>query len=190
MKALFLCLVSLVGLVAVTLAGCSDPTNERVTQRIRRQLVPVQSLRRGHVLLDLRQAADFAWDTVYFFKGEEGGAYANDKMGTHWDGPDVPNLFKRLVFVRQRQVVAYADFNEEASVLGTSPANFPLPLWLFTCAEKGHGVARAAAQLAVFRACDHGSVYYPMVPLSCLPDFPDIATNGCDSPQRGVSRAQ
>ena len=176
--------------VAAVLFGCSDPTNERVTQRIRQQLAPVQSLRTGHVLLDLRKATDFAWDTVYFFSGEEGGAYANAKMGTHWDGPDVPTLFKRLVFVHQRKVVAYADFNIEASVLGTSPDNFPLPIWVLQCPEKGNGIARAAAQFAVFRSCNYGYVSYPMVPLACLAHFRNITTKVCDSAQSGVSKVQ
>ena len=111
-------------------------------------------------------------------------------MGTHWDGPDVPNLFKRLVFVHQRKVVAYADFNEEPSMLGTSPDNFPLPIWMLQCPEKGNGIARAAAQFAVFRSCDHGYVSYPLVPLGCLAHFRGITTKVCDSPQSGVSKAQ
>ncbi|PJJ58947.1 hypothetical protein CLV45_0359 [Hymenobacter chitinivorans DSM 11115] len=175
--------------VVVALSGCSDPTNERLTQQIRQQLAPVQSLRGGHLLLDLSKATDFAWDTVYFFKGEEGGEYANAKMGTHWDGPDVPNLFTRLIFVYHRKVVAYADFNKQTSVLGSWPNNFSLPIWMYQCPEKGNGIARAAAQFAVFRSCDYGYVSYPMVPLNCLAHFSDIATQVCDSSQSGVSKA-
>lgn len=160
-----------------------------MTQRIRQQLVPLQSLQQGYVRLDLRQATDFAWDTVYFFNGEEGGAYANSKMGTQWDEPLVPNLFKRLVFVHQQTVVAFADFNEEASVLGTSPDNFPLPFYLYLCPGPGKGVARAAAQFAVFRECENGHRSYPMVPLGCFAQY-DFTTKPCGNPSGAVPIAQ
>ena len=162
------------------LASCAS-NDEVLLAKLRKEMLPVLTMTKGYMVLDLNQLTDFPWDSVYAFHGEEGGEYVNSTIGFRWDGPAVPNLHQRLLFVHQGAVVAYVDCNEEEGVYNAQK-NWPLPIFLYKCADKAHGIARREAKFATFRACDRGYISYPLIPLKCLansPDYQALLARGC-----------
>lgn len=156
-------------------------SDDRLLAKLRQEMLPVRTMKKGYIVLDLNQLTDFPWDSVYAFHGEEGGEYVNSTIGFRWDGPEVPNLHQRLLFVHEGAVVAYVDCNQEEPVYNAKE-NWPLPIWLYKCTDKEHGIARQEARFAAFRACEHGYISYLLIPLKCLADFPDykaMLARGC-----------
>jgi hypothetical protein len=159
------------------LTGCSGSDDELLA-RIQQQMQPLSTMTSGYRVLSLDSLTNFEWDYVYFFDDNDGfetDQVISDDIGFKWDGPNVPNLYKRLLFVRQKEVVAYVDVDTQgyAGKLG-------LPIWMFGCpGGRKYGVAREEARFAIFRHCHETRITYYMAPLRCLDNFQDLLTEGC-----------
>lgn len=172
-------------LFALPFTGCSN-SNEALLARLNKAVDPVRNLHQGYRVVDLKDLTDFPWDSMYVFHGEEGISYIQWIIRLKWNGPAVPNLHKRLVFVHEGKVVTYVDCNEEEDIDGSvkRPA---LPIFIYSCnGEPERRFARNTARFAVFRYCGKGSMHYPFVPLGCLTDFKDMLTQGCPTPEQQV----
>jgi len=130
----------------------------------------------GYQRLRLDSLTDFEWDSVYFFKGEADAMYISHIIGFRWQGEDLPEDYRRLLFVRGQQVVSYTDFPAKGEV---SPDKLPMPIYLYTC-QQGYGLSRARARLAIFRACADGGTF-DIVPLDCFKEayFRNLLEQGC-----------
>ncbi len=163
-------------IASMLLVGCTG-SNDELLEKMRQQMEPVRTMTHGYRVLNLSDLTDFEWDSVYFFRGGSvpDNAEINSKIGFEWYEGAVPDGFRRLLFVRGREVVSYTDFipwNEQ-----------PMPIWMFGCrGDRGWGISRNDARFAVFRNCSSGAsdigTYY-MVPLRCVDNFQALIEQGC-----------
>jgi hypothetical protein len=107
--------VLFMGLTALT-SGCSTDgaSDEQLATTLRRTLAPLQRGERQAQVFQLADLTEFPWDSVYFFKGEEDDRVIAGAIGFEWIGPDVPNLYTRVLFTRQAKVVRFVDRRDPA----------------------------------------------------------------------------
>lgn len=153
-------------------SSCSTSDNNTSLQTdFYKNVKPAYLLSKGYRTLNLDSIASFPWDSVYFFRGEESAGFISDLTGINWNGPSVPNLHKRLLFVHQKKVVTYFDCGEESP--NGEQNEFPnVPIELFTCPDSGlrnrHRVfARKDAKFAVYKKKFNRRFYLILVPLRC-----------------------
>jgi hypothetical protein len=157
------------------LAGCSR-SDDSIQERLVAAVKPVDTLSPGHYkVIAMDSIAPFPWDTMYVFHGEDPARAISHRIGFEWNGPDVPNLEYRLLFVSGREVVAYTDYDHD-----TFPISFR---W---CDKSIEAFARSRARFITFRFCSPPSnPYYPMIPLDCLTskitstNYQNMVQRGC-----------
>ena len=167
-------------------AGCSKTlaveSNDALLAKIRLTLNPLRKQNSGYVVMNLDSLTDFTWDSVYYFTEEVGAHHISTTIGFPWEGPSVPNSYKRLLFVHNHQVVTFVDFNEYANA--DEQVEWPIPIHMWACTKispVGKTVCpRNKARFAVSRSCSKYGIVYPLVPIECL-DTPLHATleHGC-----------
>jgi hypothetical protein len=157
-------------------------SNGALLSKNRVALAPVRKLSSGYRILNLDSLTDFAWDSVYYFTEEVSERHISATIGFSWKGPDVPNSCKRLLFVHNRQVATFVDFNQYAN--SDEQIDWPIPIHMWVCTElakTGRTVCpRNKARFAVSRSCSKYGIEYPLVPLACL-DTPlrNVLEQGC-----------
>jgi hypothetical protein len=181
-------LLTTFGLLLV--AGCTDKedafhSSNQLLQQLRVALGPVRTMTHGYRILDLDSLTSFAWDSVYFFNGEEGERHISYTIGFPWTGPEVPNAYKRLLFVYQRRVVAFVDVNE-AGPVDTAAKKWPLPIFMYPNPRPGKlpraAYARSKSRFVAFRSCDNRSPFIPLVPIDNIATFQEEIERGCPIP--------
>ena len=140
---------------AVLFTGCTRSAEDpALAAQIGRAFEPVRTMTTGYRVLDLERLAPFPWDRGCFFDGEDQVANISAKIGFAWAGGPVPDLCRRLLFVRGKHVVCYADFAQSNTY---EPRDGTLPLWLFECPGSGaYGVSRQEARFASFGSATGG----------------------------------
>ena len=169
----------------LVLTGCSDKENafhsdEQLLQKFRVALGPVRTMTHGYRVVNLDSLTTFAWDSVYFFNGEEGKQHMSHTIGFSWLGPDVPNAYKRLIFVQQKKVVAFVDINMVGPV-DTTAKEWPLPIFMYS--SSGGRMAtvypRSKSRFAAFRSCDNSDPFIALVSLEHINSFQEEIKKGC-----------
>lgn len=109
----------------------------------------------------LSDITDFDWDKFYIFE-----EYVNEKnikeiTGMEWEGADVPGGNRRILFINNREIVQYVDF--DAGVF---------PVFFFPCEKtEQFEFTKKDDLFAVFKRCDKNGCRYAMVPKRCIGAF-------------------
>jgi hypothetical protein len=170
-------------MAALALTGCShgprpNQSYAPLLARFRTELAPVRTSVQGYRVIDLASVTDFAWDSVYYFTGYQGSRDISAAVGEAWEGPEVPDHAKRLLFVRAGHVVTFVDF--QAYTDPKEPSNLPVRLW--DCIPSPRRVyGRHQARFAVCRHCTQDGLSYPLFPVACLdePWVRQFIAEGC-----------
>ncbi|GAB2796582.1 hypothetical protein HNQ93_004346 [Hymenobacter luteus] len=154
-------------LLFLALVGCSShQQNDTLLSAFNKKVEPVRTMRTGYIVLSLDSLANFAWDSVWVFGGEESAKSISINTRIKWSGPGVPNLHKRLLFTRENQIVSYIDCYQ-----GSTEGYTSLPISIRSCSRLRNEhivLSRKEARFAIFRLCDRGFISFPMVPIKCL----------------------
>ena len=161
-------------LLAFMMNGCSGQhqlkSNDALLAKIRSELKPLHLLKKKRVLLNLDSIANFKWDSVYYFTEEVGAHHISNTIGFSWEGPNVPNSYKRLLFVHNHQVVTFIDFNEYSTP--DEQVEWPIPIHMWVCtklASTGRTVCpKNKSYFVVSRSQNRYGIEYAFVPLACL----------------------
>ncbi|WP_299991864.1 hypothetical protein [uncultured Pontibacter sp.] len=107
--------------VILLLISCSDKNyNSELKDKIDHLIVKAERQGRDKVIeFPLDSLTDFEWDEAYMFLGNTGGIgldYISKHIDARWSGPDVDDNHQRLIFLNNKEVVSYVDFdlNEES----------------------------------------------------------------------------
>jgi|GEM_PF-6073329 len=168
-------------LLFLCIASCSG-SDEHLLRKFEQQIHLVHSMTQGSLVLDMAKITDFAWDSVYIINDDSGLDTDNlisYKIGFAWSSPAIPNNSTRILFVREKEVVAYFDCSDE---VWPDKQPFALPIFLYSCTGQMHGFARHQAKFTSFRQCISGSICYPLIPMQCLdiePAYKEMIEEGC-----------
>jgi hypothetical protein len=171
-------------LVALCCSCGDNPyrSNDALLTNFRQALRPVYTMTHGYQIVRLDSIATFAWDSVYYFTGESTDRYISTTIGFKWDGPDVPDALKRLLFVHKQQVVKFIDCRTYGSADPASDEAF-LPIHFWPCNASARAVwSRKAARFAVWRYCDQPAVEFEFVAVQCLDNLRNLLDHGCPQP--------
>ena len=176
-------------LVLLLQVGCAEKgdvlrSDKLLLQKLRIALGPVRTMTHGYKILNLDSLTTFSWDSVYFFNGEEGERHISYTIGFPWKGPEVPNAYKRLLFVYQRRVVAFVDINEVGPV-DTAAKEWPLPIFMYPKPGTGRITAvypRDKSRFVAFRSCSNRSPFIPLIQVDFIADFKQEIKRGCFNP--------
>lgn len=153
-------------------------SNDALLAKIRTTMAPLKNMNHGYRILNLDSLASFAWDSVYYFNGEESERHISYTIGFPWKGKEVPNLYKRLLFVNKHRVVTYVDFNQESEL--SEVVEWPIHIQMFACTQSSRPVcSRHEAKFIVFRHCSNTSVTYPLIPINCAKNYKALIGERC-----------
>jgi hypothetical protein len=163
--------------------GCNAPLvrhhgDEVLFKRFKHALQPPPGKENcGRYEIDLAQVTPFAWDNVYYFLGETGPDAISSIIGFTWKGPAVPNLYRRLLFVRQHKVISYIDCPQDNDLeLG----EVSMEINMFHCQATKPMLSRNQAKFITSHIPRKQSrFFYPLIPLSCLPNFEGLLAAPC-----------
>jgi hypothetical protein len=168
--------VVLASMSIAALTSCHRSDKHLLIQ-LHQELTPLDTMTTGYRKLNLDSLTDFAWDRVYFFRGDTSPEFISKEIGFSWSGPAVYHTDRRLLFVRQQEVVAYVDCSRALARSVDEPF---LPISMYQCpTDKSAGIPRKQAKFAVYRTCDGAFITYAMAPLNCLSHFQDDIVEGC-----------
>ncbi|GAB3826727.1 hypothetical protein GCM10028895_38100 [Pontibacter rugosus] len=90
--------------------SCSD-SNSDLEDKLTAAITEGEAGPQGYKTVQMAELTDFDWDTMYYFQASEDKKEISDVIGFKWEGATVPQLSRRLLFVKDQQVVSFVDFN-------------------------------------------------------------------------------
>lgn len=153
--------------VTALLMSCSD-SNDDLLEELQTAVEKEEVGANGYNVVELESLTDFEWDTVYFFQAFEDKRDISDAIGFKWEGETVPEFYRRLLFVKDGQVVSFVDYNYE-----------DFPLFVYGCNEDRWVYPRNRTTFATFKYCKDGETIYPFIPVDCASNLSDLIKTGC-----------
>ena len=158
-------------LALFTFVSCSD-SNNKLIEKLKTTVETAEKSNESYTLVDFAQLTDFEWDTLYHFHQLDDKHYISRQIGFKWDGAAVPNLSRRLLFVKDGKVVSYTDYELSE-----------LPITLYGCAEDRWVYPRSRARFATFKYCKGDEHSYPFIPVPCIESFREMMGTVCPEPE-------
>ncbi|GAB3541300.1 hypothetical protein GCM10027443_40450 [Pontibacter brevis] len=150
-----------------TFLSCSDSNND-LLDKLRSAVEEEEMGENRYNVVDLANLTEFEWDTLYFFQAGEDKRAISDAIGFKWEGATVPELNRRLLFVKDGQVVSYTDYNYRE-----------FPLFVYGCNEDRWVYPRSRTRFATFKYCNNGNTVYPFIPVECAANLSEMIEAGC-----------
>ncbi|MCC9137071.1 hypothetical protein ACFSKU_20425 [Pontibacter silvestris] len=154
-------------IIFLFLGSCSDNNNE-LLEKLQAAVEEENAVGNDFHVVDMDSLTDFEWETLYFFDAGEDKRSISDQIGFKWDGPVVPDLHRRLLFVNEGQVVTYTDYKFD-----------DFPLMVYGCNEDRWVYPRSRSRFATFRYCNQNNVIYPFIPVTCVENLSGMMGQDC-----------
>lgn len=163
-------------LTTITFLSCSD-SNNTLLENLQTAVEEEKMGEEGYNVVDLASLTDFEWDTLYFFQASEDKRAISDAVGFKWEGATVPQLNRRLLFVKDGQVVSYTDYNYTE-----------FPMMVYGCNEDRWVYPRSRTKFATFKYCDDGETIYPFIPVECAGNLSEMVEIGCPAEEATAAK--
>jgi hypothetical protein len=151
------------------LCSCSDNGNRELLEKLKTAVEAEEVGASGYKVIPMESLTDFEWDMLYFFDQNSNSDDISDEIGFKWEGPGVPNLQRRLLFVEDGKVVSYVDYNYKE-----------FPLYLYGCNEDRWVYPRNRTRFASFKYCnEEKQELYTFIPVECVNNLQELMRMKC-----------
>ncbi|MFD1184755.1 hypothetical protein [Pontibacter rugosus] len=161
---------------ALFLLSCSD-SNSDLEDKLTAAITEGEAGPQGYKTVQMAELTDFDWDTMYYFQASEDKKEISDVIGFKWEGATVPQLSRRLLFVKDQQVVSFVDFNYNE-----------LPLFIYGCEGDKWIYPKSRTNFASFKYCEGDREVYTFIPVQCIDNIRELIDYKC--PEGGVAKAE
>lgn len=149
------------------LASCSD-SNSSLEEKLMTAVTEGEVGADGYKTIQLSDLTDFEWETMYYFQPYEDKKVISDAIGFKWDGAEVKEGFRRLLFVKGDEVVSYVDYNYNE-----------FPLAVYGCEGDKWVYPKSRTQFASFKYCSGEKEVYTLMPVRCIEDIRELMQYKC-----------
>ena len=163
MKSYFIPLLLLVFFAS----SCSDSDN-KLEEKLRAAVTEGEAGANGYKTIQMADLTDFEWEKMYYFQPYETKKDISDAIGFKWEGAEVKEGFRRLLFVSQGQVVAFVDYNYNE-----------FPLFVYGCQGDRWVYPKARTTFASFKYCDGDKEIYTFMPVQCIENIRELMAYKC-----------
>ena len=154
-------------LALLYLASCSD-SNTTLEEKLQAAVTEGKADNNGYKTIQLSELTDFDWDMMYYFQPYEDKKVISDAIGFKWEGDEVKEGFRRLLFVKGKEVVSFVDYNYNE-----------FPLAVYGCEGDKWVYPKARTQFASFKYCSGENEVYTFIPVRCKDDIKELTTYKC-----------
>lgn len=149
----------------LTLLGSCTASNDELGDKLQSVIINKSNLaaklKKSHSELRLSEITDFEWDKFYIFEEYLSDKNISDITGIKWEGADVPDGHRRMLFIYKNKIVQYVDFKV-----------WKFYVFFYSCGGTEQVVFTKKDDLfAVFKRCDKNGCFYAMVPERCIKGF-------------------
>lgn len=155
------------------LAGCSG-SNAELAEKLRNAVTEGEVGAEGYKTVQLAELTDFDWETMYYFQPNEDQYAISDAIGFKWEGPEVPENHRRLLFVSSQEVVSYVDYYYT-----------DFPLFVYGCQGDRWVYPKSRSTFATFKYCNQEQEIYTFIPIACAEDIQELKAYTC--PEKAAS---
>ncbi|MCX2738393.1 hypothetical protein [Pontibacter anaerobius] len=143
-------------LALLWLAGCNG-SNTALNEKLKVAVTEGEAGPEGYKTIQVAELTDFDWDMMYFFQPNEDEKAISDAIGFAWEGDEVPEDHRRLLFVKGEEVVSYVDYYYK-----------DFPLFVYGCEGDKWIYPRNRSEFASFKYCDAQQEVYTFIPVQCV----------------------
>ncbi|SFU85960.1 hypothetical protein [Pontibacter akesuensis] len=161
---------------ALFILSCSD-SNSNLEEKLTTAITEGEVGPEGYKIIQMTELTDFEWDRMYYFQASEDKKEISAAIGFKWDGTTVPELSRRLLFVKDQEVVSFVDFNYN-----------DFPLFVYGCEDDKWVYPNSRSQFASFKYCDGDREIYTFIPVKCIDNIKELMAYDC--PAEGAVAAK
>ena len=166
-KPFFMLRNALIFAFALLLFGCSG-SNQELNQKLRDAVTEGEAGAEGYKTVQLAELTDFDWDVMYYFQPNEDKKAISDVIGFKWEGAEVPEDHRRLLFVKGQEVVSYMDYYYK-----------DFPLFVHGCGNDKWVYPKSRSTFASFKYCSGNQEVYAFIPEPCVDNIRILMDNEC-----------
>ncbi|CAM3569062.1 hypothetical protein POKO110462_09740 [Pontibacter korlensis] len=160
---------------ALLLFGCSG-SNTSLNEKLRAAVTEGEVGAQGYKTIQMADLTDFEWDVMYYFQPNEDEKAISDVLGFKWEGAEVPENHRRLLFVKEQEVVSYVDYYYK-----------DFPLFVYGCEGDKWIYPKSRTNFASFKYCSGEKEIYTFIPVQCVENIRMLMDNKC--PEGGPATA-
>ncbi|WP_439881234.1 hypothetical protein ACSX1A_19095 [Pontibacter sp. MBLB2868] len=154
-------------LMLLVFAGCSD-SNTSLEEKLKTAVTEGEAGANGYKTIRMADLTDFEWEKMYYFQPYETKKDISDAIGFKWEGAEVKEGYRRLLFVNQGQVVSFVDFNYNE-----------FPLFVYGCQGDKWVYPKSRTEFASFKYCDGDDAVYTFIPVQCIENIRQLMDRKC-----------
>jgi len=155
-------------LLICSLLSCSE-NNDKLLDKLRAAVTTGEAGNKGYKIVSMAKLTDFEWDTLYYFQELTTAKYMSEEIGFKWNGPEVPNLHHRLLFVKEGKVTSFVDYPYQE-----------FPLVVYGCNDNRWIYPRSSTDFAAFKYCSSGdTATYTFIPVKCVENLRELMGQKC-----------
>ncbi|WP_276497663.1 lipoprotein [Pontibacter litorisediminis] len=154
-------------LALLWLAGCNG-SNTALNEKLKAAVTEGEAGPEGYKTINMAELTDFDWDMLYFFQPNEDEQAISDVIGFTWDGAEVPENHRRLLFVKGEEVVSYVDYYYN-----------DFPLFVYGCGDDKWVYPKSRSEFASFKYCSGEQEIYTFIPVPCVDNIRLLMDNKC-----------
>ncbi len=152
---------------ALLLFGCSG-SDQELNQKLRAAVTEGEAGAEGYKTIQMAELTDFDWDVMYYFQPNEDQKAISDVIGFKWEGAEVPDNHRRLLFVKGEEVASYVDYYYS-----------DFPLFVYGCGDDKWIYPKSRATFASFKYCSGNQEVYAFIPEPCVDNIRMLMDNPC-----------
>ncbi|MDX5438157.1 MAG: hypothetical protein LPK03_13225 [Pontibacter sp.] len=154
-------------LALIWLAGCSG-SNTSLNDKLRTAVTEGEAGTQGYKTIQLGDLTDFEWETMYYFQPNEDEKAISEVIGFAWEGAEVPEDHRRLLFVNGQEVVSYVDYYYN-----------DFPLFVYGCEGDRWVYPKSRSTFASFKYCSGEQEVYTFIPVACVENIRELMDSKC-----------
>ncbi|WP_139307986.1 hypothetical protein [Pontibacter flavimaris] len=162
-------------LALLLLAGCNG-SNTALNEKLKAAVTGGEVGPEGYKTIRMAELTDFDWDTMYFFQPNEDEKSISDAIGFKWEGDAVPDNHRRLLFVKDGEVVSYVDYYYN-----------DFPLFVYGCEADKWVYPKSRSEFASFKYCSGEEQVYAFIPVPCVENIRLLMDNKCPEGEAAVA---
>lgn len=170
MKRYFLPLLAL-----LWLASCNG-SNTALNEKLKTAVTEGETGPEGFHTIQMAELTDFDWDVMYYFQPNEDERAISEVIGFRWEGAEVPEDHRRLLFVKGQEVVSYVDYYYN-----------DFPLFVYGCEGDKWIYPKSRSSFASFKYCSGDQEIYTFIPVACVENIRMLMDNKCPE---GANKAE
>ncbi|WP_299755978.1 hypothetical protein [uncultured Pontibacter sp.] len=143
-------------LALLWLAGCNG-SNTALNEKLKAAVTEGETGAGGFKTVQMASLTEFDWDIMYYFQPNEDEKAISDVIGFKWEGDEVPENYRRLLFVKGEEVVSYTDYSYN-----------DFPLFVYGCEGDKWIYPKSRSEFASFKYCNDDQEIYTFIPVQCV----------------------